>query len=338
MSIRIIGWFTAPFAPNKPSWPIAAAILLAVDAEWIAGLSENVAENASLGLTLVWKLGLLVALSGLAFFLGWKFYKSYIQHHRLLNQKLDVVPDTSVLVLPVSKPNRCESSKYSDSAQLKKAVAFAKHDRGSIHAWIGNQEFDVEPTLETFCEPDLCVGTLSKDYSFRTNFSWQTGFIVTRAILAKEKNTESLRAIHLVPSTETSELTTCYAEMLAALAERYLKGKRVKAECKIVAQSDYRDPTDSTLYVVCHNGVDYSNFEKVQKNILDIVRYETELRRRAKIVVDVTGGTAAFTAAAAIASTRPDICYSHVPQEMHKTPAPFFYDVITEKTEVRGGG
>lgn len=343
MLTRITNWFSTPFPPRASRRAIAAAIFLAVDAEWIAALTGNIVEKFEPTLALEWKVVLLLALCGLAFGLGWKLYKSYVQHHRRLNEKLDHVPPADILILPVSKPNRDEISKYGASVQLNAVKVFA--EQGTGNAWLGQSAqwpAGSQPTLEDFCKADLCVGRVEAGYAFGEHFTWQTGFIVTKAIL--EQNAKRLKAIHLVPSNETREFAEhYYAKILAALVERYLKDKTIRTECKVAAESGYCEPQNRILYIVYHEGVDYSDFEGIQKKVFEIVKLETDMRgpvmrKPVKVIVDITGGTAAFTATAAIASTRRDICYCHVPETEETPCTPLFYDVITEKADVRGTG
>jgi len=322
------------------------AVALAATAEWIAMIGETVFErilddagqwtcppDAALP-CMVWDGALAARFAGfLAVFfvaglIAYKLYISYFGFHRLENKKLTDVPDAEVLILPVSRPGRGKDSVFQGVGLLRQVLEFAQTGTGEV--WRESQPWTqgAMPDFEVFCDRRLTIGGADAAHALGPHFTWLTGVTIVRALA--EKNA-SFSAIHLVPSNGsdgTEELArTYYGPLLVALMGR---------RCHFVdATSIGADlpQHDAEVTVVCHRGVAYPNFEKVQQAMLDIVDRESAARPRARIVIDVTGGTAAFSATAAIASARPGVVYCHVPEEDGVPGAPRFYDVIAEHLE-----
>jgi hypothetical protein len=256
---------------------------------------------------------LLVAIAGVV--LGARAYRGATAH-RLVAQKREAEA-VDVLILPVSHPKRSDKSNF-DAAMLAKVKKLAKRD-SSVTAMKGdaNLDFDKDDFLEVFTCPRLRIDDNDDGNRFSA-FTWTTGFKTIDFFL--KSSVGRLRAIHLVPSVETAKddlAKTYYGEMLASLI-----GQSIKCEPKlaVVGEEDWKNDTlpAQPFHPIVHDGIDYNDFEAVQTKIQNIIDIETNRHGHArsgefKIAIDVTGGSSAFSAVAAIESTREHVLYSYIP-------------------------
>lgn len=279
------------------------------------------------------------ALMLFALFLGARGYQVAVQH-RLVAEGRRAPPPVDVLVLPVSKPKRNEQSHFCPN-KLAKVVKLAEKDEGVIkEAHDGGAALDGAAVgLELFTCPRLRIGGNDPGDYFSA-FSWTTGFKTIDFFLKSSK--ARLRAIHLVPSSETAGDADAYyrAAIKALIADRI----EPRWVCDKINKENWKDTkvSERRFDLIVHDGVKYESFEDVQKKIRHIVDDETKRQGHAPcdIAIDVTGGGSAFSGAAAIESTSEHVIYSYVPpldDEMNAETLndPLAYNVVA--TSVSAG-
>jgi hypothetical protein len=280
-----------------------------------AGLVENIFEllRKSEWTWAAARFAGLAAVAILALFLGARAFRG-VTAHRLVAQSRGRAPLVDVLILPVSLPNRGGQSRF-DADMLVKVLKLACKD-SSVTAMKGDDQldFDKGDFLESFTCPKLWINSNAKGNYF-SDFSWAIGFKTIDVFL--KSSPRRLRAIHLVPSEESAvHAKTYYGPTLMPLIESRIKPDRAVEQ---FGEKDWETAASSStsVHLTVHDGVDYNEFDSVQTKIQKIIAAETNRQKRidggaCKIAIDVTGGSSAFSAAAAIESTREHVIYSYI--------------------------
>ena len=243
-----------------------------------------------------------------------------------------------ILILPVSYPDRGaagvalsrELPRFMREDHLHNVVSVLRGEP-SIRWGHGHTAgpAGTRPALTDVVAPDFWAVSQASDHWFHA-FAWQTGFQTVRRFLGGANEATHLRFIHLIPSAGTKDFAEkYYSEMLRAL---------------LAPRDDTRFQPEPTIIV--HDPVEYTDFRDVQSTLnkivedgVDIIRnknqYHPEANRRhwwvrcplaivrklmlgdaptaPVVVIDVTGGTASFSAVAALqAAGTEGILYSHV--------------------------
>lgn len=300
---------------------VGAGVAVNLASAHVDGVFERMA-NREWGWLIVDVL-LLLALTLLALFLGARAFRGAVAHRLATHAPHDADP-VDALILPVSKPQRNEQSDFHGDAKeeglLGKVVALAQQKENTVQiAMCGDSKLDISTRdmLKYFTCPTLRIGGPkdNKGNCFSA-FAWTTGFKTIDFFLDASK--KRLRVIHLVPSTDTHPDAKSYYKP----AIEGLIAKR----------------TGPPPEVIVHDGIAYHDFEAVQKKIRDIIDGEKSRQAGARIAIDVTSGSSAFSAAAAIESTCDNVVYCYVKDETERDGTlanPKLYNVVAES--VSGG-
>jgi hypothetical protein len=344
---RVWSFITNGLTPSL-QWVVGAILGAALLVHLCAGRIEEILKSLldrHWNAAIVEFIGLFVlSLIGMA--LGCRAYRGATSHRLIAHLRGENAPPTDVLILPVSRPKRNEQSKF-DEDLLRDVCELAKGNP-EIIAWVGDASLSVQEVdlLAAFTNPHLSIDFKTDGYRFSA-FSWTTGFKTVDYYLKTSQ--DRLRAIHLISSGDTAGLAEKYYKvaLMRVIEKRIRKSGR---NCETPSEEHWEDaePHSGLLEIIAHRGVSYERFDEIQEKLQRIIEGETRrqsrLNRRAcDVAIDVTGGSSAFSSAAAIEATRKHIIYSYIApltELANKTAStlnnPDCYDVIAES--VGGAG
>lgn len=288
----------------------------------------------------------LIVLAVLCFVALWMGFYGYLgaTNHRLVaHTRGDKAPEIDVLILPVSEPKRNEHSRF-DPELLEKVCELANR-KHSIRAMVGDEtlRLDEVDLLKAFTNPHLAIDNNAPGFRF-WDFSWTTGFKTVDSFL--KSSPQRLRAIHLVPSEDTADdAKRYYRKTLQRLIEKRVTTSGRNCEERDDDQWEGVEAKPELIQLFSHRGVSYERFDLVQEKLRAIIEGEARRAKRHECVVaiDVTGGSSAFSSAAAIEATRQDVIYSYIPplaksklDDAATLRPPECYDVVAESVAAAG--